>query len=179
VRTRLLTATLGLTALLAAGCTAGGDDPAPEPEPTTATSSAAPEPSTDASAEAQAASDAAHEALQAALGESFDATQAALAERSACPPGEDLTCFIAATSTAADAARTHGPLLEAAAAAGGAPCLQEVARLQVQVMQQYVEQERLFATGTSNETYPLAEIDAANDAVLPLQDQQEAALETC
>lgn len=177
MRTRLLTA-LGLGALLLTACT---PDPGPVPYPTTSepTTPATGEPSTDPTADPSAEARAAHEALQAALEGAFDATQAALDERQACPPGDDLTCFIAATTTAADAARTHGPLLEAAAAEGGAPCLQEVARLQVQVMDQYVEQERLFATGTSNETYPLAEIDAANDAVLPIQAQQEAALETC
>ncbi|GAB4063250.1 hypothetical protein GCM10028777_05790 [Angustibacter speluncae] len=178
MRTRLLTA-LGLGALLLTACS---PEPGPVADPTTAgpTTPATSEPTTsEPTADPQAESDAAHAALQAALKAAFDATQAALDERQACPPGDDLTCMIAATSTAADVARTHGPLLEAAAAEGGAPCLQEVARLQVQVLNQYVEQERLFATGTSNETYPLAEIDAANDAVLPIQAQQEAALETC
>ncbi len=175
MRTRLLTA-LGLGALLLTACS---PEPGPVADPTTAdpTTPATSEPSTDPSAEAQA--EAAHEALQTTLSANLRATGALLDERQACPPGDDLTCMIAVTTKVADLARTDGPALEAAAAAGGAPCLQEVARLQVQVLDQYVEQERLFATGTGNDTYPLEEIEAANDAVAPLQDQQSAALETC
>ena len=78
----------------------------------------------------------------------------------------------------ADLARTDIPRLEAAIAAGGVPCLQEVARLQIQILGQYVEQERLFAEGAPDGD-PLDEISAANDAVAPLQDQQDAALDTC
>lgn len=178
MRTRLLTA-LGLGALLLTACS---PDPAPVPDPTTAgpTTPATSEPTTTApTSDPQAESDAAHEALQKALSTNLGATATLLDERQACPPGEDLTCMIEVTSRIAALAGTHGPALEAAAAAGGAPCLQEVARLQVQVLDLYAEQARLFATGTDTASYPLAEIDAANDAVLPIQDQQEAALETC
>jgi hypothetical protein len=180
VRTRLLTA-LGLTVLLAAGCTAGGDDPAPEP--TSATSSAEPSATTptetvDEQAEAQAEAEAAHEALQAALSDNLGATAALLDERKVCPATEDLACMIEVTSRIAAQAETDIPRMEAAAAAGGAPCLQEVARLQVQVMGLYVEQDRLFATGAPG-AYPLDAITAANNGVKPLQDAQEAALDGC
>ncbi len=184
MRTPLLT-TLGLGALLLTACASGGD-PAPAPttsSATSATTSATTEATTDAtadaSADAQAASDEAHRALQASLSDSFSATVALLEERKVCPVTEDLACMIATTTKIADQARTDIPKLEAAAAAGGAPCLQEVARLQVEVLGLYVEQERLFATGSGPGTYPLNEITLANDAVAPLQAEQEAALATC
>jgi len=177
VRTRLLTA-LGLGALLLTACTTG-DDPAPSPATSSPTTSTTSEPTADATADAQAEADAAHSALQASLSESLGSTVALLEERQACPASDDLTCMIEVTTRIADQARADVPRLEAAAAAGGAPCLQEVARLQVQVLQLYVEQERLFATGSGPDTYPLNEITLANDGVAPLQAQQTAALETC
>ena len=178
MRTRLLTA-LGLGALLLTACTSG---PVPAPPTSSATTSpSSPAASTTAAptADAQAEAEEAHRALQSTLTESLGSTSALLDERKACPVTDDLACMVEVTTRIADQARADIPRLEEAAAAGGAPCLQEVARLQVQVLQLYVEQERLFATGSGPETYPLDEITLANDGVAPLQDQQTAALDTC
>ena len=116
--------------------------------------------------------------LQDTLSKNLGDTAALLDERSACPTGTDLTCLTEVTTKVADLARTDIPRLEAAIAAGGVPCLQEVARLQIQVLELYVEQDRLFTEGAPDGD-PLDEIAAANDAVAPLQDQQDAALGTC
>ncbi len=117
-------------------------------------------------------------ALQDTLSKNLGDTATLLDERSACPTGTDLTCLTEVTTKVADLARTDIPRLEAAIAAGGVPCLQEVARLQIQVLALYVEQDRLFTEG-SPDGDPLDEIAAANNAVAPLQDQQDAALGTC
>ncbi len=172
MRARQILVTAALVAALASGCS-GGDEPA-DPTPTTATStttsataSATPSPTEDPGV-----------ALQETLSANLGATAALLDERVACPSSTDLTCLTEVTSRVAELARTDIPRLEAAIAAGGVPCLQEVARLQVQVLELYVEQDRLFTEGAPDGD-PLDEITAANDAVVPLQDQQDAALGTC
>ncbi len=156
--------TSALVAALASGC-GGGDEPAdPTPSSTTSTTTTA----TATATPTQTATEDPAVALQDMLSKNLGDTAALLDERSACPTGEDLTCLTEVTTKVADLARTDIPRLEAAIAAGGVPCLQEVARLQVQVLELYVEQDRLFTEGAPDGD-PLDEIAAANDAVAPLR----------